>query len=62
LKHRVKFTIKNVDESDPNFKLIDERSKKFKTFSGAMSFVRELKVRLSGKEILIGTPMIEESK
>lgn len=62
MNHKVVFTTKNMDEGDPEFKFINDRSKKFASFNAAMSFVRNLKARLSGKEILIGNPLIEEVK
>lgn len=60
MTHRVNFTVKNVDETDPDFKLINEKSKNFKSFNDCLKFIREIKARPNMKEVLLGRPMIEE--
>lgn len=61
MTHNVNFTVKNVDETSPDYKLIDDRSQSFKTFNAAMKFTRELKAKLNRRETLVGLPVIEEA-
>lgn len=59
--HRVNFVVKNVDSSDPEYRLISDRQEKFATFTRAMEFVRGIRARLSAREVLVGQPEIEEA-
>jgi hypothetical protein len=61
LTHKVNFTTKNVDRGDPDYKLLIERTERFNTFTAALKFIRELKIRAGSKEILIGRPIMEEA-
>ncbi len=57
--HRVKYVTKNVEATDPNYRLITDRTESFSNFTNAMEFVRSLRHRLTGKEELIGLPTVE---
>lgn len=57
--HRVKFVTKNVSEGDSEYRLITDRSEDFVNFQAAMEFIRKIRVKFQGKEVLVGNPELE---
>ena len=55
----VKFVTKNVEEDHPEFRLLTDRRADFVTFQKAMDFIRNLRSKLPGREVLLGNPEIE---
>ncbi len=57
--HRVKFATKNVSVGDPEYRLITDRSEDFANFQAAMEFIRRIRAKFQGKEVLFGDPELE---
>jgi hypothetical protein len=57
--HKVRFSTKNIQENDPNYRLIMDRTEIFHSFRSAVDFVHSLRYHLSSREVLLGKPEIE---
>jgi hypothetical protein len=57
--HRVKFVTKIVEAGDPEYRLLKDRTEQFASFSKAMEFVRSIRNRYTGREVLVGFPEVE---
>lgn len=59
--YQVSFSVKLTERNDPNYGLLIDKRVEFPTFGAAASFSRELSVRLTGRESLVGRPCIQEA-
>ena len=61
MKYDVMFSVKNVEKSDPNYGYLIDRVKHFPNIRSALNFSKTIRNHISGKEQLIGKPLIRDA-